>query len=280
MLLLSPALTVVVVLFLGGFAFGLAQSFGWLPYIGQRELSLDAYRALWRDPAIRASTLLTLRLAATATIVSAVLAVSGALLVRSTHRGKRLATVVFQCNLPVPHIVGGAAMVLLLSQSGLVSRVTHALGLTDSIADFPPLVADRWGIGILAEYVWKETAFIGIVVLAVLSSGVAELEDVARSLGASGWQRFRHVVLPLITPAVASTSVIVFAFSFGSYEIPYLLGRSYPVTLPVLAYQSYTNSDLTARSVAMSIAVVITVLIGVLVAAYLWLSERYLRAAP
>lgn len=276
-MLLSPALTVVTVLFLGGLAFGLAQSFGWLPFIGQRELSLDAYRALWRDPAVRASVVLTLRLALTATALAAVLAVVGALLIRSTRRGRRLATVVFQANLPVPHIVGAAAMLALLSQSGLLSRVTTAVGLTDSIQGFPPLVADRWGVAIIAEFVWKEVPFIGTVVLAVLASGVDELEDVARSLGAGPWQRFRHVVLPLITPAVAATSIIVFAFSFGSYEIPFLLGRSYPVTLPVLAYQAYTDSDLTARSTAMAIAVVIAVLVGLLVAAYLWLSDRYLR---
>ncbi|HEV2809903.1 MAG TPA: ABC transporter permease subunit [Acidimicrobiales bacterium] len=274
---MSPALTVVTVLFLGGLAFGLAQSFGWLPFIGQRELSLDAYRALWRDPAVRASVVLTLRLALTATALAAVLAVVGALLIRSTRRGRRLATVVFQANLPVPHIVGAAAMLALLSQSGLLSRVTTAVGLTDSIQGFPPLVADRWGVAIIAEFVWKEVPFIGTVVLAVLASGVDELEDVARSLGAGPWQRFRHVVLPLITPAVAATSIIVFAFSFGSYEIPFLLGRSYPVTLPVLAYQAYTDSDLTARSTAMAIAVVIAVLVGLLVAAYLWLSDRYLR---
>jgi len=275
-LLLSPALAVVAVLFLGGFALGLAQSFGYLPFLDGWTWSLDAYRALAADPAVRASFGLTLRIALLSTAVSAVLAVAAALLLRATARGRRLLTLVFTANLPVPHLVGAVAMLLLLSQSGTVSRLSTAVGATDSTAAFPALTGDAFGWAILAEYVWKEVPFIGVVVLAALSRGVADLEDAARTLGASRWQRLRFVVLPLITPAVLSTSVIVFAFTFGSYEVPFLLGRPFPATLPVVAYQSYTDSDLTARPQAMAISVVIALGVGLLVLAYLRLSERVL----
>ena len=57
----------------------------------------------------------------------------------------------------------------------------------------------------------------------------------ARSLGARPWQRLVHVTLPVITPAVAGGAVLVFAFTAGSYEVPYLLGRPFPATLPVVA---------------------------------------------
>lgn len=278
-LLLAPALFVVVVLFLGGFAFAVAQSFGYLPFLDQDVLSLDAYRELFRDPALRASFVLTFRIAFLATLVSATLAIVFGLLLRGTRRGRRLGTLLFQLNLPVPHAVGATAMILLLGQSGLLSRVSTAVGLTDGTADFPALVGDPFGWGILAEYIWKETPFIGVVVLAALTGGIAPYEEVARTLGASTWQRFRYVTLPLLTPAVLSTSIIVFAFSFGSYEVPFLLGQSFPSTLPVVAFETYRDSDLTQRAPAMAIAVVIAVVIGALVLVYMRLAERYLRAA-
>jgi putative spermidine/putrescine transport system permease protein len=278
-LLLAPALLVVIVMFLGGFGFAVAQSFGYLPFLEQEALSLDAYRQLFRDPAVRASFVLTFRVALLATLLAATLAVVFGLLLRGTRRGRRLGTLLFQLNLPVPHAVGATAMLLLLGQSGLLSRVSAALGFTDGTADFPALTGDAFGWGILAEYVWKETPFIGVVVLAALTGGIAPYEDVARTLGATAWQRFRHVTLPLLTPAVLSTSIIVFAFSFGSYEVPYLLGQSFPSTLPVVAYETYRDSDLTQRAPAMAIAVVIAVLIGALVLVYMRLTERYLRAA-
>jgi putative spermidine/putrescine transport system permease protein len=265
------------VLFLGGLGLGIAQSFGYLPFLSGWHWSTDAYTGLLDDKAVRQSFVLTFRIAFLATLLAVVVGVGGALLIRSTRRGKRLLTSVFQSTLPVPHLVGALAMLLLLSQGGTLSRLTHALGLTDGSQSFPELTNDRFGWAILAEYVWKEAPFIGVVVLSALSSGVADLEDAARTLGAGPWARFRHVVVPLISPGVLATSILVFAFSFGSYEVPYLLGRPYPATLPVVAYQYYTDIDLGARPVAMAICVVIALLVGTLVALYMALSQRFLR---
>ncbi len=275
--MLAPALAVIGLLFLGGLGEGIAQSFGYLPFLPGWHWSLDAYTSLFDDKAVRASFQLTFRTAFLATLLAVVLGVSGALLVRSTRRGRRVLSAVFQSTLPVPHIVGALAMLLLLSQGGLLSRLTHAVGLTSGTQSFPDVANDGFGLGILVEYAWKESPFIGVVVLSALNSGVADLEEAARTLGAARWARFRHVVLPLVTPGVLATSILVFAFSFGSYEVPYLLGRPYPATLPVVAYQYYTDIDLDARPTAMAISVVIALLVGALVAVYSALSNRYLR---
>jgi putative spermidine/putrescine transport system permease protein len=277
-LLLAPALAIVVLLYGGGLVMGLLQSFGWLPFLEQRQLGGAAYGRLFADPGFLASLQLTFRLSLTATVVSAVLAVGAALLIRSTRRGRRAVTFLFQLNLPVPHIVGGAAMLLLLAQSGTLARIATSVGLIEAPSDFPPMVNDRFGWGILAEYIWKEVPFIGIVVLAALRGGIGDYEEVASTLGASAWQRFRYVILPMVTPAVLSTSIIVFAFTFGSFEIPFLLGQPFPTVLPVLAYRAYNNPDLSFRADAMAISMIIALLISALVLAYLHLSNRYLRA--
>ena len=276
-LLLLPALLVVTALFLGGLFLAVKESLGYEPVIGQTALSLDAYRALLDDTEVRRSIALTVRLALTATAVSAALGVACALLIRRLRWGRRAAAFVFQLALPVPHVVGALAAVLLLDQAGLLSRVLHAVGLVGAPASAPELTMDGFGFAILAEYVWKEAPFIGVVVLAALAGGIAELEDVAGSLGAGPWRRFRYVVLPLITPAVLSTSVIVFAFSFGSYEVPFLLGRSFPTTLPVVAYQSYTQTDITDHVRGAAINVTITAIVALVVLLYLVLTERALR---
>lgn len=278
-LLLSPALLVVLGLFVAGLSLGVAASLGYQPFLPTTHWSLDAYRGLLTDREVRASLGLTVRLAVLATVISSVLAVLAALALRGTRRGRRVATLLFQLNLPVPHLVGAAAMLLLLGQTGLLSRVLHLVGLVSTPADAPVLTNDSFGWSILAEYVWKETVFIGVVVLAALSGGVVALEDAARTLGAGSWQRFRFVVLPVITPALVSTSVIVFAFSFGSYEVPLLLGQPFPATLPVVAYQAYTDTDLDARPRAMAIAVVVAVVSTLVVIAYTVLTERVLRPA-
>jgi putative spermidine/putrescine transport system permease protein len=277
-LLLAPALAVVVVLFGGGLAQAVAQSLGYQPFLPARPLSLAAYRELWTDPAVRASVGITLRVAVLATLASAVLGTAAALLVRALGRARPAFAALLQVTLPLPHAVAALAMLLLLSPSGAVSRGAAALGLVGQPAEFPAITQDAFGWGIVASYVWKEAPFVAVVVLAALSAGVADLEDAARSLGAGAWQRLRHVVLPAVAPAVAAASVLVSAFTAGSYEVPFLLGPAYPATLPVVAYQRFRDPDLTARPAAMAIAVLTAVLVGACAVAYLALAER-LRGA-
>jgi len=59
-------------------------------------------------------------------------------------------------------------------------------------------------------------------------------------------------------PLVASSFIIIFAFSFGAFEVPYLLGPTSPKTLPVKAYIEYTNPDLTHRPYTMVINMILT----------------------
>jgi putative spermidine/putrescine transport system permease protein len=113
--------------------------------------------------------------------------------------------------------------------------------------------------------VWKEVPFIALVVLASLRGVAGELEDVARTLGANAWQRFWYVVFP--------ASLIVFAFTFGAFEVPYLLGKTYPTILPVMAYNEYRDIELTARPVAMAINVLIALITAVFAALYLRLAK-------
>ena len=88
------------------------------------------------------------------------------------------------------------------------------------------------------------------------------------------------MVLPLISPAVAATSVLVFAFTVGSYEVPLLLGRPFPAALPVVALQYQQDVDLGARPVAMAVAVVIAVVVSALVLVYMAAMDRLVRRSP
>ena len=77
----------------------------------------------------------------------------------------------------------------------------------------------------------------------------------------------------MISPAVLVASLVVFAFTFGAFEVPFLLGRSYPTVLPVMAYDAYRDIDLAARPVAMAINVLIALITGVFAALYLRLNR-------
>lgn len=270
-LLLLPALLVVGVLFVGGLSAALVQSLGYLPAIGQTEISLDAYRDVLTSRGFFDSLVLTVWVAGASTAISTVLAVLLALALRRSTG--RLQAAIFQLPITVPHLVAAVGIALVVSQTGLGARLAAALGLIGEPREFPALLYDRYSVGVILTYVWKEVPFIALVVLAALRGVAGELEEVARTLGANAWQRFWYVVFPVIAPAVVGASLIVFAFSFGAFEVPFLLSKSYPTILPVTAYNEYRDIDLASRPAAMAINVLIALVTAIFAALYLRLGR-------
>jgi putative spermidine/putrescine transport system permease protein len=86
------------------------------------------------------------------------------------------------------------------------------------------------------------------------------------------------VILPLIMPGVLRSSILVFTFAFGSFEVPYILGQKFPPALPVLALQYYQDVDLGNRQEAMAISMIIAALSTILILIYMKLVRTYLRS--
>lgn len=273
-LMLAPALTLLGLLFVGGVFVGFGQSLDYMPIIGLETPTLRHYVTILTDPDFYSALLLTLYIAIVSTVLAAGLAIAVALLLRRRFAGSRLVTFFFQLPLPVPHLVAAAGMVLLFTQSGLFARLFYTFGWLERPNEFPVMVFDRWQIATILVYLWKEIPFIGLVILAVLQGVGQEYEEIAQTLGANRWQRFRYVLLPLIMPGLITTGVIVFAYVFGSFEIPLLLGQRYPNVLPVTAYRAYVDPDLTQRPAAMAMGMVITVIVILLLNLALRLSRR------
>lgn len=267
-LMLAPALLVLGGLFLTGLGLTLLRSFRYMPALGLTEPDLAAYAAILTAPGFLKSLALSLWIATASTLIAAALALAAALLLRQTFPGRALISFLVQLNLTIPHIVGAIGILYLFSQSGSFARLAHAAGLISGPQDFPALTQDPWAIGIILLYVWKELPFITLILLANLQTLGEDHEATARTLGATRWQAFRHVLLPLLMPGLLAASALVFAFAFGAYEVPLVLGAHAPKALPVLVWQASTDTDLAARPEAMAMAIVIAAIGLALLALY------------
>lgn len=277
-LLLAPALTVIVGLFAGGLALAAAESFGFFAPAGEASFTLRHYLALATDKEFHASLRFTLAVASTATLISAALGLALALALRDLARRARVLTTLLQVPLAVPHLAVAVALVNFISQSGLIARALFHLGLLSEPADFPALTGDAYGAGIILAYVLKETPFIALMTLALLVRVGDEYEQLAQTLGASRWQRLRYVTLPLVAPALVSSSLLVFTFLFSAFEVPFLLGRPYPAMLAVVAQRRYLEVDLAARPGAAAVGVVMAVITGLAAWVYLRLARTLVGA--
>lgn len=261
--MVAPALIVVVVLFGGGLALGLIQSLGHLPAAGLKSLSFKHFVNVLGDPDFLRSLMLTLYVAMSSTVIAGAISIVMAIFLVSLSDKNRLIHFIFQIPLTVPHLVIAVAMVFMMTPTGLFSRMIVKLGLIDSSAAFPLLVNDRWGIAIILTYVWKEIPFITLMILSVLRRSGVELLEVGRTLKAGRWQRFRYITLPTISPSLGAACLIVFAYTFGAFEVPFLLGQTYPIMLPVWAYKNYSDVDLLARPEGIATGLIIAAIIVV-----------------
>ncbi len=243
----APAVVLVALVTGSGLAMVLVTSLGLVPLFGEARLSTDGYRGASGD--LLAATRQTLLIATSATLLAAVMGLALATALLGTGPGRRLAGAVAAGVVTVPHLVGAASVGLLLSDSGLAQRV---LG----VSSWPELVGGAWPVATVLELAWKESAFVALVVLAAVSRRHADLAEVGAVLGAGPRHRWTRVFLPLAAPALAVSSMIVFVYTVGSYEVPLLLGRTFPEPLPVMAYRLFGSIDLAARPQAAATAAV------------------------
>lgn len=231
-LAVAPALLVVAVLFGGAMAGAVRTSL--VPLGG--DASLDTWSDLFGDPAFADSAWFTVRITVAAALLSAAAALAVALLLRG--RSGLLRTLL-ALPVPVPHLLVGIVAVLWLAPGGLADRALGGLPLD--------LVRDRHGVGIVLVYVYKETPFLVVLLLAAMGRGLAEREEAAAVLGATPWQRVRWVVWPVVRAPLVVGSLIVAAFVLGAFEVPLLVGPSTPTTLAEYAQQTTQGDVLTGE---------------------------------
>lgn len=269
MLILPQLLLIMLLLFALGSA--LLQSLGYMPVVGLKTLSLDYYRALVERPQVLKALLFTLRYSALSAILATALGTLLALgLTRASAAWQRLV------YLPIlaPYMVAAALVMHLFAQGGIFSRIAGQLGLIGAPAQFPLLVYDQAGIGMMLALLWKQTPFIAMFVFAIVSRISTGLGEAAATLGASSLQRLCHVTLPLAMPTILSGFLILFCYTLGDYTIPLLLGPTVPNPLSILAYQTYIHPDLKMRPLAMAINMCITLLSLIAAGLYAYLLRR------
>jgi putative spermidine/putrescine transport system permease protein len=263
--LLLPATGAIVLLFFGGLFDGLLKSLGYFPAIGETEFSLAAYKLLFSSSAFWESLSLTFRVAALSSVIAAflgaVLAVSLFMLHESSKSGaSRLWHRLFQLPLTIPHLVGGYIIVLLFMQSGFLSKLFASAGWISDISEFPVVVNDIFGWGIILTYAWKEAPFVSLMIYPVLMRIHGSWREVSRVFGASSWSFIREIVVPVMLPAWTIATFIVFVFTFSAFEVPFLLGVTYPSMLPVYSYQLYTSGTLADRPEALAVNIILSIL--------------------
>lgn len=253
------------------------QSLGYIPAFGLTEPTLQYYIQVFSRTDFLSAVWVSVKIALWSTVFSiafGVLVAMAMIKCRNVSGGMLYA---IRMPILVPHAVVAVFVIQILSQTGLVARFAHFLGLLDDYSHFPQMLFTPSYLGAIMAYLWKEIPFVTYFVLAFMSGISETLGEAAENLGASSMRSFWEVTFPLSIPVISKAGLIIFIFAFGGYELPMLLGSTLPKALSVQTYLVYMSPDLLQRPLSMAMNGVVLLLSAGLALLYSMLVHRLNR---
>ena len=172
-----------------------------LPWLGQKMVGWENYVDLWTDP-VAWQALRTTLVFVGVTVPSELLVGLGmALVMNEAFRGRGVLRAVVLVPWAIPTVVSSQMWRFIFNDRyGLFNFILFG---GDTARYFAPLADPRFAmLAIMAAEIWKTAPFAALIILAGLQTISDEVYEAASIDGANSWQKFRHVTLPLLWPAL------------------------------------------------------------------------------
>jgi putative spermidine/putrescine transport system permease protein len=257
-LLVLPAVIFILAIFIYPFIYGLVLSFQPINGTG----ALANYIAFFSDPYLYNTIAATLRLALPTTLISVAFAIPLALRVRLMQR-QRLLTTILVLPITLGTVLVAEGMLNYLGPQGWFNRALMLAGLIKA-----PLVLTNNYWGVFLSLIVTLFPFAFLLTLSFVTGIDPALERAAAIHGASSWQRFRHVMLPLLIPGLAIGFCLTFVQAFAVFPSAVLLGAPQGPTRVIsiaAAQAAFEQYDFTMASAIAMIMGVVQLVIVVLV---------------
>ena len=218
--------------------------------------TLDNFREVvsyWKFPISMRNTLL---LAAAVVPVQLALALLMATMVNRMQKGRDLILYIWTIPLGISDLAAGIIWLAIFEQSGFLNSMMSGLGMIDRPVNF--LSYQHPGIVFLAimlAEIWRATAIMLVILVAGIGLIPKEYYEAAEVFGASPWQRFLRVTLPLLRPSLQTALVLRVILAFEIFAVVAALGGT---LFPVLMGETYAYQfDLLNSGAAAAMALII-----------------------
>jgi len=220
-------------------------------FLRTAELTPAEFWQVATSPRVLASYRISFGLSLLAAAINAVFGLILAWsLVRYTFPGKKLVDALIDLPFALPTAVAGIALTALYAKNGWLGQwIEGEMGIKVA---FGPL-------GILVALTFIGLPFVVRTVQPVLEEIETELEEAAASLGAKRWATFRHVLLPILTPALLTGFALAFARAVGEYGSVIFIAGNIPLVSEITPLLIITKLEQYEYAGATAIATVMLV---------------------
>lgn len=247
--------------------------------IGRRGewIGLENFEFLWGDAVTRLALFNTLFYTIVASVIKFVLGLWLALLLNKHLPFKAFLRAIVLLPFIVPTALSAIAFWWIYdSQFSILSWALQRMGLIHGYIDF---LGDPWNarLSTIAANIWRGVPFVAITLLAGLQTISPSYYEAASLDGASPWQQFRYVTLPLLTPIIAVVMTFSVLFTFTDFQLIYVLTRGGPLNathlMATLSFQRAIPGGSLGEGAAIATAMVPFLLAAILVS-YFGLQRR------
>jgi multiple sugar transport system permease protein len=165
------------------------------------------------------------------------LALGMAMMLRKVRRGRDLVLWIWTIPLGISDLAAGLAWLSILTERGYFNTILFHLGLIgrpESWLTYETPAALFFAI-VIAE-MWRATAIVFVILVAGVQLVPAEYEEAASVFGATAWQRFRRVTLPLLRPSIQTALILRTVLAFEIFAVVLAIGGT---NFPVLISQAF-----------------------------------------
>lgn len=234
-ILLSPALTAVTLLLFVPLMFIVVYSFWLRSAVGADTMGfhLDNWQRALTDPFYRYILWNTLKIAAITTVLCALLGYPAAYFIARSRGNKLVLLVLLMLPFWISYIIRTMSWINILGTSGALNSALMSLGITSE-----PIRMLYNEYTVILGLVHFLLPFMVLNVFVSLDGIDTNLEDAANSLGATKWQAFTEVTLPLSLPGLAAGGLLCFVLAAGTYITPLILGGPRDAMFANLVYEA------------------------------------------
>lgn len=240
-------------------------------------IGIENYQSLWGDHIFWLSVFNTILYTTVASILKFVLGLWLALLLNEHLPFKSFFRAVLLLPWVVPTVLSAIAFWWIFdSQFSVISWALIKLGILDTPINFLGDMNNARA-SVIAANVWRGIPFVAITLLAGLQTISPSLHEAATLDGATPWQRFRYITLPMLSPLIAVVMTFSVLFTFTDFQLIYVLTRGGPLNathlMATLSFQRAIPGGQLGEGAAIAVAM-IPFLLAAILFSYFGLQRR------
>jgi multiple sugar transport system permease protein len=239
-----------------------------------RYVGLGNFERLAGDPVVQASVSFTILFVVASTLFQMILGLAVAHLLNVPFRLRGIARTVSLIPWAMPMIVAALGFRWMFDdQFGMIPDLLRRIFNFETQWLIDPSNAK---LAVILVSVWKSTPFVALILLAGLQGISRDLYEAAKVDGATAWQSFRHITLPMLMPIIVTVSMFMLVWQLAVFDLPYAMTGGGPgFSTTVLAQKIYLEITTLNYGYAASLSIVLVGIVAIIGLIGLFLFRRF-----